>query len=298
MSERNIADILIDDGLRGVMRDIPAEKYHRIARLSVSIIKPGLVGHDEVDPVVIRDTFEGTVDPPERAKQDSYDRGTYTELVLQQPENIAGKVAVWDGPRRDGKEWDQFCVEHSGKLIMRAKDVRELNSVCREFRRVPEVNKLLRPCDTQTQVFVKEGSVYCRGMLDAVTRKGEGLTTILDLKTIGAGDLDQVTVERQIRKFHYREQLGIYRRWFQETTNRDVEAVYLVFIALPPQRAGIRLEKVTTMALEWGERRILDAIKRVEECIQTDTWPMFFASDICDVAQWELGDLDMEGLSE
>ena len=284
-TDRNIRDVITDDGQRGIVLNMPREKYTAIQRMNCSRLVEGLLGPFEIDPVGVRDAFENTRAEPKSSQQDSYDRGTLAHLILLQPEQLVDRVAVWKGKTRHGSEWEAFENEHSGKLIMRPADVADVQRACREFRKTKQVNDLLRPCDTEVAVFSQEGGIFCKGSIDAVTRAG--LCVILDPKTVGVG-IDSETVRRQIRKFHYREKMAMYARWYTAATGREVDAVYLIFISLPPQRIGVRLVKLTTAALQWGEARMLAVLRAVKECIAKDDWPTFFADDFADVSPWEL----------
>ena len=289
---RKISDILRSNEHTGtIVRNMPREAYNAVSAMNVSTVKPGLVGSKDIDTTMIRDVYEGHRRDPSRAQQDSFDRGTLAHLILLQPEMIPGRVAVWKGGRRVGNEWDAFERENAGKLIMKEADVRDVQAACRSFREVKEVNDLFRPCDTELSVFWQEGDVYCKGMLDAVTRQGE--CVVIDPKTIITG-IDERSVRRQIEKFHYREQLGFYKRGYENVTGRIVDKVYLVFISLPPQRLGVRLEPITDAALEWGADRVLKAIKQVRHCIETDEWPVFFASGVCDLSSNEEIEIEVE----
>ena len=293
---RQIADILKDDGKpSGVYRDWTKEQYFGMARMNASTLKAGLVGSKDVDATMIRETFEGNRPPRKQAEQDALDKGTLAHLALLQPADVAGRVQVWEGGVRHGKKWDEFEAEHEGKLIMNRRDVNAVQDACRAFKQVPEVREILAPCDTELTVLTKEGNIYCRAGIDAITR--EGLCVMLDPKTIGRG-IDSHSVANQIRSFAYREQMGIYRRWYTKETGRQIDDVFLIFLSLPPQRIGIRLVRMTQAALEWGEDRMLQALKTLEECIQSDNWPVFFARDVCDVSEWEQGELALTGFDE
>lgn len=296
MSSRDIKDIRNDDGRKtGVTLNMPREQYAAIPRMNFSSLKAGLLGSFDIDPVMIRETFEETRPAPTNDQQDSFNKGTLAHLILLQPELLVDRVAVWQGRERRGQSWDAFSTEHRGKMIMRECDVRAVQHACREFRQVPEVRDLLRPCDTEVAVCAKVGEVYCKGLLDAVTR--DGLCVMIDPKTTSRG-IDDRSVKYAISDFKYREQMGFYSQLYQLATGREIEQVYLLFISLPPQRIGIRLVRVTTSALQWGWSRCLQALERVEECIRDDRWPTFFANDIADVSEFEIGDVELKGFED
>lgn len=285
MAERNIRDILIDDGLRGIVRDMPREKYHDLAKMNASSLKPGLIDAFEVDPSLIRAAYEGTRTDPSASLQDAYDRGTLTHVLIFEPEKIIDKVTVWKGSRRAGAAWEDFDSHNSGKLIMREADVREVQRTVRELRRVPQVAALLnRKHETELPVLGKVSRTYCKGLLDSITTD-DGPVTLIDLKTTSHG-IDEASVLRTIRTLHYREQLAFYAHLYEQATGKPVEAVYLLFVSLDP--VGVRLVRVTTAALQFGLARMVAAIEAVEKCIDADDWPTFYAESFADVAPFEI----------
>lgn len=294
MSEHQIQSVLIDDGLRGVVRGMDREKYFRLARLNASSIKPGLIGTSEVDPSIIRAVFEQTRTPPSASLQDSFDKGSLTHCLIFEPETIVDKIAVWKGSRRAGGEWDEFEKANVGKLIMREADVREVQHAVRELRRVPQVDALLnRKHETELPVLGKIGRTYCKGLLDSITTDDRGPVTLIDLKTTSHG-IDETSVLRTIRTLRYREQLSFYADLYWMATGIPVEAILLLFVSLDP--LGVRLVKLTTSARQFGTARMIAAIEAVENCIDRDEWTVFVGDSICDVAEWEVEDLDFEGI--
>lgn len=293
--ERNIRDVLVSDDPRNeAVANLPRKQYAAMPRMNASSLKAGMIGSSDIDPTLIRAAYEMRRPEPSSELQASYDRGTLTHLMLLEPENLVDGVAVWKGDRRAGTEWKQFNEVNRGKLIMREADVREVQQACRAVRSISQVNALLRrPRATELAVFGKCSKTYLKGLIDSVTTD-DGPVTLIDLKTTSHG-IEEESVLRTIRKLHYREQLALYRELYQQATGREVEAVYLLFVALDV--VGVRLVKLTTAALQFGMARMRQAIEAVEVCLHKDEWPVFFAESFADVNSWEVDDdLEIEGL--
>ena len=290
--DRNIADILIDDGLRGVIRDMPREAYRGGKRMNASSLKVGLLGSTDIDPVLIRNAYEGSRPEPSATLQESFDKGTLVHTILLDPEKLVDCVAVWSGERRAGTEWKEFNEANKGKLIMRAADVREVQAACRAVRGIQPVNEILRrKHDTELPVLGQIGKTYLKGMIDFITTD-DGPVTLLDLKT--TRNIDEQSIQRATRQLGYREQLALYSNLYEQSTGRQVERVFLLFVSL--DEIGVRLVRLTTSAVQFGLARMVAAIEAVERCIEKDDWPTFYAESLCDVSSWELDDIDIEGI--
>lgn len=287
MTGKTIEDVLIDDGRRGVVIGMNREEYAEIKRMNATSLKTGLLGANDVDANLIKSTYEQTRSEPSANLQSSYDRGTLTHLVLLEPEKLVDFVAVWKGDRRAGAEWNEFNKINQGKLIMRERDVREVQAACRAVRSISQVNRLLRrQHQTELAIFGKHSKTHLKGLIDSVTCD-DGPVTIIDIKTTSHG-IDEESVLRTIRKLKYREQLALYREMYQQAIGREVEAVYLLFVAL--DSIGVRLVKLTTAAMQFGLARMRQAIEAVESCVEKNEWPVFFGDSICDVSHWEVDD--------
>ncbi len=284
--DKSIASALTVCGVQnGIVTGMPRADYDIIHRLNPSSLTAGLLGHDEVDPTAIKYAFEN----PEtivraQSSQDRLDRGNLAHMLLLQPERIATDVAVWKGSRRQGAEWDGFETENAGKIIVRRDDFIEVSAACKAFRFVPMLNELLTDLEAEVAMFSREGNIHVKGLVDAVT--SGSVCRIIDLKTTEAG-FAWNTIERTIRDFHYREKMAAYKRWYERESGREVIGCYNVFLSMnKPYR--MRVVKMTSIALEWGQMRLLTAVDAVAKCLDSGRWPMFCGDDMADVAKWEM----------
>lgn len=52
----------------------------------------------------------------------NFDVGTYFHTAILEPEKLDDEVAVYPGPIKRGKEYDQFCEDNKGKIILSKKE--------------------------------------------------------------------------------------------------------------------------------------------------------------------------------
>lgn len=290
---RIIEDVTNPNGKRATgVETIPEDVYRSANRLNPSSLAAGLMTNGEVDPSSIRRAYEHGDFKRTAAQQDRLDRGTLAHLMILQPELVASRVAVWNGDRRAGKEWDEFINANEGKLLIRAEDYREVKMACDQALSVPRVRQMCGGVDVEVAIYGEEAGLFTKGRVDAL-RLGE-LPAILDLKTTEAG-IDWLSVQRTIRDFHYREKMAMYRRMASQATSIDAEsfACFNIFVKLPPP-VSVRIVKFTSGALEFGWMRMEKAIERVRACIAANDWPVFVAEDMADVAAWEIPEEEVE----
>ena len=287
---RKIEDVLVDDGIAsGIYADVDGTQHHARSRLSPSTITPGLVDHENIDPAAVKFAFEERREFT-AATQDRMDRGSLAHFALLQPEKLVTHVAVWHGGKRAGAEWNEFEAENAKKLIVRRDDYDEVMKAVERLQIHKEVNELLSDGDAEVEMLTKEGRLHCSGQVDFVSR---GRCRIVDLKTTDAGISDR-SLEYTIRDLRYREKMSAYAVWYGRESGREVEQCWNLFIRLK-EPVAIVAKKFTTQALEWGWSRMLETLNAVDRCLD-EGWPIYFKSDIADVAQWELGDDEIEGI--
>lgn len=264
-------------------------EYHARPELNPSSICAGLIGSNEVDVRLIRDTLTGPRPATAQASQDRMDRGSVVHMALLQPERLETDVAVWTGGRRAGAEWDNFEEQAlaNNQLLMRLSDYEAARSAADEIAKHPVVSQLLNGCEPEVAMLTKWLGVDVRGMVDAVDIAGK---RIIDVKTTDAG-ISEDQVSRTVRNMHYREKMAAYRMWIAHITGTvasDWQCWNLFLCMSPPY--GIRKCKFTTISLEFGEVRVNDAITRYKRAMDANEWPLFYADDVIDVKPWEMPD--------
>ena len=278
-----------------ILRAMPTPEYRAIAAINPSSLAAGLVGTDDCDPNAIKAAWEQPDSPKTPATQDRLDRGTLAHLMVLQPELLMDRVAVWRGGRRASNEWHQFEEENSDKLIIQAKDYAEVATAANVMRSLAPVADLLRGTVAEVAMLgsipahTATGHIATKGQVDAVN---VATRTIVDLKTTEAG-VDRRSVERTIRQFHYREKMAMYRSLIADAAERDSWQCYNVFMSLTPPY-GVVVVKFTGMSLEWGESRMLSAIRSVDQCLHSNEWPLYCRELFMGVEPWECDDNDGE----
>lgn len=313
---KRIKDITTKTHALGVVVNKPRVAYDGVHYLNPSSIAKGFIDHIDIDPAAIKWAFENPYTPG-AAAQDRMDRGTLAHVMLLQPWRLGTDIAIWKGGKRmtaakdkPPTAWDNFQVENIGKLIISENDYAEVAQAVQAFKVEPMVAKLLTDLDAEVAIFSHEENINVKGLVDAVTKplknaEGKTVRRIIDLKTTEAG-FSGKAIETTVRNFRNREKMAAYRRWYmQQTTGgfgteRDYDDIecFNVFLNMEPPY-GVRVMELTTIALEWGERRIGAALEAVKECIALNDWPMFASENAAImVADWELNEVALEGFED
>lgn len=270
-----------------IYTNISTKDYDAIDCIRVSHLAAGLVGTDEIDPMAMKKSIDGT-DQKERtaAQQDRLDRGTLAHLLLMQPELVADTCTVWRGGKRQGAEYDAWCDQNQGKIQFTARDYAHVTAtVATIMRECPQVSEMLAGLTYEVGVQSEWNGLNIKGRFDAINIEQR---IIVDVKTIETA-VDRGSVKRNIREWHYREKMALYRQLAAIETDTDPESwrCWLLYLGIK-DHIGVRKQKLSSCALEWGLYRMRDAVQCVHQCQADGRWPMMFGSDVVDVDTWEL----------
>jgi hypothetical protein len=254
--------------------------------INPSALADGLIGLAEVDVRAIHNSLAGGPKTFTAASQDRMDRGSLLHMMLLEPERLATDVAIFDGAKRAGAAWEAFEVAATGKLVLRQKDYTQVIRVANTLKNHPMVGEFLDGCDAEISIFCQDQNCDVRGRVDAIDFKRR---RIIDIKTTDAG-IDQDSVSRTIKNLKYREKLALYRRWAAMITGTNPTdwRCWNLFLSMDLDAPGIRRVRMTDDALEWGEMRMLNALRRYREAVANEEFPVYAVDDFCDVKPWEI----------
>lgn len=97
----------------GIYTDLSNDEYHNNrSHVSSSVLKTALK-----DPLLYYKQYVLQEEVPVRF-QSAFDLGNYTHALVLEPHTVATDFAMWDGPRKAGKEYELFKMKHQDKIIL------------------------------------------------------------------------------------------------------------------------------------------------------------------------------------
>lgn len=236
----------------GLFPDVPLAAYLRWDFLSQSVLKEG-----RASPAHLRAALDG-----ERVKvpTDEMLRNSAMHCAFLEPELMPDHVVLWDGPRRAGKEWEAFRLEHSRKIILTAGMYETMIGMVRSLRRHPFVREWIgRTVATEVACVGEIDGVPFKGRVDAFTDD-----PLVDLK--GTRSADPRIFTRTAVDFCYYIQGWCYRKLF----GRDRWVLLAVEDSPPYDVVAYELSPAFIRA---GEREALRLLQRYKECLASGAWP-------------------------
>lgn len=201
-----------------------------------------------------------------RIDTDSLRLGRVTHRLALEPERVMAHIAIWDGGRRFGKEWDSFRRKNSHKEILKPDELDE----CRSIAQAARLNQMTAPYlnGGQGEVTLRwtdeETGVLCKARLDFVAAIG----VIADLKT--CRDASPVGFGRSCASFDYHAQAAFYVDGYKACTGKE-----LPFVVVAVEKSAPHVSQVYTLGeadLDAGRYAYGTWLSMLKKCRETGRW--------------------------
>lgn len=232
--------------------DIRFADYLTMPYLSQSTLKEGRLSMAHLKAALDR----------ERTKEPTDDMllGSALHTAFLEPEQLLDTVAKWTGKRRWGKEWDEFCTEHAGKIVITEDMNAKLTGMLRSLRRHARVREWLGKIEATEVVGLGDvRGVTMKGRCDALT-----VDPLIDLKKVRS--CDERTVTRTILQFGYHIQGYVYRELF----GRDR---FLLLCVEDQEPFDVVAYELSPAFLRMGQQEAEELLDQYKECDSAGVWP-------------------------
>jgi hypothetical protein len=190
--------------------------------------------------------------------------GRLIHIAAFEPERWKSEVAVWDGGRRQGKEWERFQEDHRG-LELATSDEAELALAVGEAARVAAGTLMAKGKREMTLQWKHKNGLAARGRIDFLSEQHG----IVDLKS--TADASPEGFGRAAARFEYCTQAAYYVDGIEAITGKRVGYVLVAIEKKKPFVPGIY--PLTEDHLELGRSIYLPLLDRLKRCIDEHDFP-------------------------
>lgn len=151
----------------------------------------------------------------ERPDSDAMAFGRAVHCAVLEPDEFPRRYVLWDGGRRAGKAWEEFCAVNAGREILTAERYDRALAIRDAVRRHPVARGLLRSGRAEQTLLWTDShtGLRCKARLDWVRPRAR---TVVDLKT--TSDLDPRRFAASAARLLYHGQAAFYLRPLPEWT--------------------------------------------------------------------------------
>lgn len=249
----------------GIYTGVSREEYERVQRVNWSTLK-----HMKRSPAHYRAAVQ------QRAKEDTdaLRIGRAVHLAVLEPERFVASIAVWDGDRRAGKEWEKFKEKNGHLEILREADYQQVKAIADAVRSDRHAGPYLQNGSAEvtmlwTHVEPANGvpgfEVECKGRIDF----GSNAKVIADLKTAIDGSPDGFGAASW--RLDYRAQAAFYVDGYAAANGGEL-LPYVIIAVEKDEPYVCQVYTVPEEQLEMGRDLYRGHLARLARCRQGNNY--------------------------
>lgn len=268
----------------GIHPALPRDRYDAIERCNFSTLK-----WMAKSPAHYRHIL---LNPPEDT--DPKRLGRTVHVASFEPERFRNSIAVWDGPRRAGKDWEAFKQRNEGKELLTEDQHAKCQAIQRAVREDPVAKQYMQNGRGEvtlawTATTTESGTeIACKGRFDF-----DAQDAIVDLKT--TKDASGDAFARQVFGLHYHTQGAWYVDAYEILTGKRKPYVIVAVENVEP--FVVQVYRVPDLALDLGREEYGRWLDQLAFCRANSVWPAYSAGMELElpIPRWLLPDEDISG---
>jgi exodeoxyribonuclease VIII len=274
-----MSPLIKPDGLHQLQR----EDYDSIERVNYSSLK--LIGRS---PAHYR---HGLLE--EREDTDALKFGRVTRLAVLEPERFRSLIAVWDGGRRAGKDWDKFVEQHQGRELLTQEEHKRCLDLQQAVRNDARAMRYISGGQPEVTVLwtaeVGGRRIPCKARLDFDTD-----AALVELKT--TRNAEPSAFGRQAHGLGYHVQASWQVDGYARAAGIGKPHVTVSVEKDPPH--VVQVYRMPERYLEMGRLEYRTWLDRLVECRESARWPGYADIELeLEFPPWATGaDEDLGGL--
>lgn len=191
--------------------------------------------------------------------------GRAVHLATFEPSKWKSQVAIWDGGRRYGKEWDAFQRDHRGLEILKSEQA-DLALAIGESARAAAGTLIGNGIAEATMEWVNPlNGVRCKGRVDFVSEE-HGLVDLKSCRSAAPADFSSASA-----RMLYHAAMGWYSDGLEQIQQRRRQAIILAVETTKPHVTAVY--ELGEDVLQAGTETYQPLLDMVKSCRDSDCWP-------------------------
>jgi hypothetical protein len=194
--------------------------------------------------------------------------GRAVHTLVFEPAKFNLEYAIWDGGRRQGKDWDAYKLQHADATILREQDAEMVTELAEAIRRHPLVQPYLDGGEFERPITWtdEETGLACKAKPDWLLARGR---VLLDLKSCVSAEARRFGAVAARLGYHC--QLAHYRNGVRAAL-WEPERV-LIVAAEKDEPHDVAVYELDPELLYFGNEEVSELLRKVKACRQTNIWP-------------------------
>lgn len=242
-----------------IEQNIPFAAYRRLPGLHATALK-----HLLRSPL----QYRWAMDHPDDTDTPAKALGRATHTAILEPHKLLTSYALWEGGRRAGKAWDEFCAANEARQILTVEEFGAIQAMRDSVRGFTPAMRYLATGEAEVTIQWEMLGRLFKGRIDWLT-KIDGRTVITDLKT--TRDARPFKFGNDAHRLGYHIQFALYHDGWYELTGENPLVVVLAVENKEPHEPAVF--RVPEEVLEQGRDDYTRLLRTLGECENANLWP-------------------------
>lgn len=253
---------VFESKLKMGINDISNQIYHQDrAFLSSSVLKTIAKSLDQYR----IEYLEGQKKEHSERTLSNFSEGSYVHSRILEPELTDSEFAIYEGWRKQGKEFEAFKESNPGKSIMSLPQIERCNRMLEAYNRMPEANNLMKDGFSEQTICGILHNVPIKVRFDRIN-PAEGY--IVDIKTTGYGsDID--SFKQTVKDFSYDLSASLYSQMAEAYYGKPFNFYFLVLSKLD---FTCNLYVVSEETRKSADRVVSAACSKYRKAVESGIW--------------------------
>lgn len=194
-------------------------------------------------------------------------KGRATHTLLFEPGEFNNRYAIFDGKRRQGKEWDLFCKINFRKEVLKYEEYTQIFDCVLAIKTHPEVKKILAKGKPEQVITWKDPdtALECKGRVDWFSDEW-----LIDLK--GTPNAEPRAFGSLVARMNWFTQQAMYCDGLNAALEISPANVAIIAAEINPPH-DVVVYRLTEDDLQAGREVYQGWLKTVKECRESGVWP-------------------------
>ena len=211
----------------------------------------------------------------------AFDEGNYAHSLILEPHTIPDEYAFFPGFRKMGKDWDEFKLKNSDKIMLSKPQKHRVERWVEAYSKRPEAVSLISGGEAELSVAGDLAGVPVKVRADYINvDKGY----IADVKTTAySPELD--SFKYVVNSLNYDLSAALYCKMFGQEFNKKFD---FYFIVLGKRDIVCEVYKASEETLRGGELLVMEALSKYKKCKESGIWTTEQSCAIIETGDYEI----------
>lgn len=209
--------------------------------------------------------------------------GSYFHSLVLEPEKIAEEYAIYDGFRKQGKEYEAFLLENPGRIVLSRPQVARCQRYLDGYKRRPEAGQLLSGGVPELTLCSELLKVPVKMRADYINVEKSYIADVKTTQYESGPEAFKLAME----EYKYGLSAALYAQIAHDVYGKLFD---FYFVVLSKADFECNIYRASTETLSAGAAEVTRALVKYKKCLKTNNW----TDSLVSAKLEQIGDYEIE----